>query len=243
MATATKAKAEPVEPVVKAGRVSKITPEVIAKILAMKDEGKSWFDISDKVGLNPSTVRVNYVKATFTGSKIPATPEAIAKARDEDKLSWDDVFVAAGLSNKGQAQKLYEQTGKRSGDSAIGKGGRFLPTNRTGTSNGAAPAPTPAKAPKATGAAAKANLHQTKPARGKIDIQAATDEELVAALTGKTITYKLSAQMGGGTAEVKVVRNLTAGVTGKSAKRTIKFADADNKNRAIMVGAITSYKR
>lgn len=244
-ATATKAKpaAKPaavkVTAEVKVGRESKITPQVVSQILKLKEAGQSWFEIGQEVGLNASTVRVNFVKATFKGKKIPATPEAIAKARDEDKLSWDDVFIAAGLDNKGQAQKLYEQTGKKSGDSAIGKGGRFLPTNRTDSSNGSAPA---AKAAKLTGAAAKAALNQTKPARGKIDVQAATDEELVVNLAGKTITYKVSANMGGGTNEVKIVKNLSVGVS-KNGKPVIKFLDGDNKGRAIAVGSIVSYKR
>lgn len=107
------AKAAKPEPKPKTKAPKKFDPAVV---VSMRDNGASWSDIADKVGVDSGTARWAYLCATVKSSdRIKGTDEEIAvqivTLRDEQHLAWPVIAARAGRS-QATIKRIYEdQTG------------------------------------------------------------------------------------------------------------------------------------
>lgn len=99
--------------------------ELAPKVLAMREQGKSWSDIKDKLGVDqPKGQVLIKMAAVKPGDRITAKTDAdlgkkVVNARDKQKLSWADIAVRAGVT-MGKVKALYEATsGKSASESRV----------------------------------------------------------------------------------------------------------------------------
>lgn len=100
------------------------------KIVALKEAGKTWGEISESVGLPQGKCMYLYeVETVSPKTRIAAKTEEelkakIAEGRNEG-LSWGVLSARSGKS-EGYCKKAYEEiTGQEALGNRIGKGGRY----------------------------------------------------------------------------------------------------------------------
>lgn len=101
-----------------------------ARIVSLKESGKTWAEISNAVGLPQGKCMFLYEAATVTPkNKITAKSEEdlkkkIAAARGEG-LSWGVISARSGKSEGYCRAAFTEVTGEAASGNRIGKGGRY----------------------------------------------------------------------------------------------------------------------
>lgn len=163
------------------------TSDVGTKIVKLKDDqGKTWGEISEAVGLPTGKCMFEYEKATvkpstrITGKTDAELNKAIAKARNEG-MSWGRIAARSGKSEGFCKSAFKEVTGEEARGHRIGKGGRFPDGDAPAKAKGAVKAGGAAK--KATGAvkkAAKKAPASKKAAAKKTPIKKAVAKKAVA---------------------------------------------------------------
>jgi hypothetical protein len=201
------------------------------RIVELRDGGSKWEEISTEVGIAANRAMFLYMQAgvkpkdRIKGKDDDELGDAIANARDVDKLSWGQIMARSGLG-EARCRSLYEKaTGKSTKGNRIGKGGRY-PAGVTPPERATPKAKAKAE-PKAP--AAKKTAAKKAPASKFVG---KSYEELAEALTGKAVTYK----SGGKQAKLRVAD--VADLVGEGADAEVTVETTEGESVTIAVKSI-----
>lgn len=201
----------------KSPKVMEFDKETSDQIVALRNDGKKWSEISDAVNLPVGKCMLMFDHASVKAKDVVknATGAQIAELRDGQSLSWG-IISARTRYPESTCRGLYEEhTGKTTKGNRIGKGGRH-PNS----------ADTPARVPGARKAAAKATAESTP------DPLAGLDKD---AVVEKLAGFAIKVAVEGGQPEVikiKAVKSVTA--------KTVVLTDSSGAGRTVKRAAILS---
>lgn len=191
--------------------------EISDQIVALREEGLKWSEISDQVDVPVGKCMLIFDYATVRPKDRvkDATGQDIVNLRDGENLSWAIIAARTGYPHTA-CRKLYEdETGKSTLGNRIGKGGRYP----GGSSNGE-------KKPAAKKVAAKA-----KSEPGKLD--GLSNEEVKERILGRMI--KVVTDDGEDSIRVKAVKRVSKG--------TVQIADENDQGRTVKRAAVVAISK
>lgn len=208
--------------------------ELGKQIKELRDEGKSWAEISEETGIGQGKAMLLHMYASVApkdrikGASDEELAEKIVEARNNG-LSWGQIMARTGLG-EAKCRKLFEEaSGETALGNRIGKGGRY-PTGVTPPEKPAKKAAKATKASKKSAGKAESNGSVEMPPAGTplADFSLA---QLKARLTGKVVTVN---RQGGGVERVSV-KNVKSVKNGE-----LSLTDKDGKSRTILLAHVKS---
>lgn len=102
------------------------TPEVLAKAVSLKKEGKPWHEVLDLTGLSHSQAEIAYFKATLPKDQFHEfSTEKVLELRNQG-VSWGVIGVRLNVPESRVRSAYKEATGTLSEGQRVGRGGRWL---------------------------------------------------------------------------------------------------------------------
>lgn len=192
--------------------------DVSDQIVAMRNDGSKWDEISEAVGHPSGKCMLMYAHATVRPKDRVknATPEQVVAMRDDESLSWGVISARTGYPESSLRGMYEEHTNKSTKGNRIGKGGRHPETPGT---------PRTAKAKKAGGAKKAASK---KPAPKETPLVGLSPEEITEAITHRAI--KILTGDGEEIIKVKSVKRVN--------KASIALSDETGKGRTVKTAAV-----
>lgn len=243
--------------------------DLTQKVLAMREQKKTWAEISSTLGIGQGRAMGLALKAgvapkeriKFTDDDDLATQ--VVDLRNDQKLSWGIISIRSGVGEAKLKRLFSEASGTPALGHRIGKGGRF-PTGaeRPAASNGSGKAAKSGKSAKSTKAggreSAPKSTKSTKASKGgkKSKAGTAVPEGVGPASSPATSTKKplveysleeLQARLSGKVITVGTTDGGSRRIAVKSVRGLkegqLDFFDNKGKNRTVTLAAITKASR
>ncbi len=194
--------------------------EVSDQIVALKEDGSKWDEISRKMGMPPGKCMLIFNHATVSPKdKVKdASGKDVVQLRDSESLSWGVISARTGYPES-TLRGMYEQeTGSSTKGNRIGKGGRH---------------PESEGKPRAKKAAAKKAAAKGKGNDNVPNWDKDSAEDIIAALELRAV--KVDTGSGEEVVRVKAVKRVN--------KATVALVNEEGKARTIKKAAIIAVSK